>query len=93
MDFTDDENKEEKTTTIHYQQPTRACSDAEQRSSLSAPSMAPPNDQVQTKRVADVIKRDTVNIYKQQLGVDLATREFEDPAKLVAPVPRDIAYN
>jgi putative membrane protein len=42
---------------------------------IEEPFAALPYDQVQTKRVADVIKRDTVAMYDQQLGVDLATRE------------------
>lgn len=39
---------------------------------IEEPFAALPYDQVQTKRVADVIKRDTLAMYKQQLGIDLA---------------------
>eukprot|EP00467_Chlorarachnion_reptans_P008663 CAMPEP_0114516352 /NCGR_PEP_ID=MMETSP0109-20121206/17279_1 /TAXON_ID=29199 /ORGANISM="Chlorarachnion reptans, Strain CCCM449" /LENGTH=445 /DNA_ID=CAMNT_0001696729 /DNA_START=26 /DNA_END=1363 /DNA_ORIENTATION=+ len=55
---------------------------------IEEPFFALPYDQVQTKRVADVIKRDTVAMYKQQLGVDLATRQFQPvpPHEQYAPV-------
>mmetsp|Transcript_3966 Transcript_3966/g.5328 ORF Transcript_3966/g.5328 Transcript_3966/m.5328 type:complete len:444 (+) Transcript_3966:47-1378(+) len=39
---------------------------------IEEPFEALPYDQVQTKRVADVIKRDTLAMFNQQLGVDLA---------------------
>jgi len=45
---------------------------------VEEPFYALPDDQVQTRRVADVIKRDTVNIFKQQLGVDIETRKLLD---------------
>jgi len=44
---------------------------------IEEPFAGLPDDQVQTKRVADVIKRDTLAMYDQQLGIDLA----EEPAK------------
>jgi len=45
---------------------------------IEEPFAGLPGDQVQTKRVADVIKRDTVNIYKQQLGIDLENPDYEN---------------
>eukprot|EP00471_Norrisiella_sphaerica_P003320 CAMPEP_0184477950 /NCGR_PEP_ID=MMETSP0113_2-20130426/87_1 /TAXON_ID=91329 /ORGANISM="Norrisiella sphaerica, Strain BC52" /LENGTH=442 /DNA_ID=CAMNT_0026855569 /DNA_START=25 /DNA_END=1353 /DNA_ORIENTATION=+ len=47
---------------------------------IEEPFAALPYDQVQTKRVADVIKRDTVAMFDQQLGVNLA----EEPEKQTA---------
>ncbi|GAB5365284.1 hypothetical protein AAMO2058_001044500 [Amorphochlora amoebiformis] len=49
---------------------------------IEEPFAGLPGDQVQTKRVADVIKRDTVNMYDQQLGVDLADPPAVDTLKL-----------
>uniref|UniRef100_A0A7S2TJE4 Uncharacterized protein n=1 Tax=Lotharella oceanica TaxID=641309 RepID=A0A7S2TJE4_9EUKA len=55
---------------------------------IEEPFFALPYDQVQTKRVADVIKRDTVAMFKQQLGVDLETREgLQSPAPQWQPQP------
>eukprot|EP00466_Bigelowiella_natans_P019562 jgi/Bigna1/144459/aug1.87_g19167 len=44
---------------------------------IEEPFAGLPGDQVQTKRVADVIKRDTVNIFKQQLEIDLENPDIE----------------